>query len=62
MVWKTLFQKDAPKLLINQCRWIVDVDGAFRKQDDDEVKYIDDYGGGERHRKGFFIYSHVYFG
>ena len=51
MVWRLYF-KGAPELLINQCRWIVDVDGAFRKQDDGEVKYIDDYGGGERHRKG----------
>ncbi|KAJ1911892.1 plasma membrane calcium [Mycoemilia scoparia] len=39
-VWR-LYVKGAPEILIDQCKWIIDVDGAFRKQDQDEFDYAD---------------------
>ncbi|KAJ2710427.1 plasma membrane calcium, partial [Coemansia spiralis] len=35
-VWR-LYVKGAPEAVIQSCRWIVDVDGAFQAQDNDEV-------------------------
>ncbi|KAJ2853113.1 plasma membrane calcium, partial [Coemansia erecta] len=36
LVWR-LYVKGAPEIVIEDCRWIVDVDGAFQTQDHDEV-------------------------
>ncbi|KAJ1736314.1 plasma membrane calcium [Coemansia biformis] len=35
-VWR-LYVKGAPEVVIQSCRWIVDVDGTFQSQDHDEV-------------------------
>ncbi|KAJ2303277.1 plasma membrane calcium, partial [Coemansia sp. RSA 2705] len=35
-VWR-LYVKGAPENVIQSCRWIVDVDGAFQSQDHDEI-------------------------
>ncbi|KAJ2656763.1 plasma membrane calcium [Coemansia sp. RSA 1200] len=35
-VWR-LYVKGAPEIVIENCRWIVDVDGAFQAQDRDEI-------------------------
>ncbi|KAI7835045.1 PMCA-type calcium-translocating P-type ATPase, partial [Kickxella alabastrina] len=35
LVWR-LYVKGAPEVVIQDCRWIVDVDGAFQKQDNAE--------------------------
>ncbi|KAJ2778880.1 plasma membrane calcium [Coemansia javaensis] len=35
-VWR-LYVKGAPEVVIQSCRWIVDVDGAFQSQDHNEV-------------------------
>ncbi|KAJ1901890.1 plasma membrane calcium, partial [Coemansia sp. IMI 209127] len=35
-VWR-LYVKGAPEVVIQSCRWIVDVDGAFQAQDRDEI-------------------------
>ncbi|KAJ2348369.1 plasma membrane calcium, partial [Coemansia sp. RSA 2618] len=35
-VWR-LYVKGAPENVIESCRWIVDVDGAFQSQDHDEI-------------------------
>ncbi|KAJ2485193.1 plasma membrane calcium [Coemansia sp. RSA 2320] len=36
MVWR-LYVKGAPEVVIQSCRWIVDVDGAFQMQDHEEI-------------------------
>ncbi|KAJ2601464.1 plasma membrane calcium [Coemansia sp. RSA 1286] len=36
MVWR-LYVKGAPEIVVQDCRWIVDVDGAFQTQDHDEI-------------------------
>ncbi|KAJ1818774.1 plasma membrane calcium [Coemansia sp. RSA 2598] len=36
VVWR-LYVKGAPEIVVQDCRWIVDVDGAFQTQDHDEV-------------------------
>ncbi|KAJ2741436.1 plasma membrane calcium [Coemansia sp. BCRC 34301] len=36
MVWR-LYVKGAPEMVIQSCRWIVDVDGAFQTQDHEEI-------------------------
>ncbi|KAJ2553550.1 plasma membrane calcium [Coemansia sp. RSA 1933] len=35
-IWR-LYVKGAPEVVIQSCRWIVDVDGAFQAQDRDEI-------------------------
>ncbi|KAJ1679147.1 plasma membrane calcium, partial [Spiromyces aspiralis] len=42
-VWR-LYVKGAPEILIKQCRWIVDIDGAFQKQDHDEFTELSSSG------------------
>ncbi|KAJ1671071.1 plasma membrane calcium, partial [Coemansia sp. RSA 25] len=36
VVWR-LYVKGAPEMVIQSCRWIVDVDGAFQNQDQEEI-------------------------
>ncbi|KAJ2015079.1 plasma membrane calcium [Coemansia sp. S680] len=36
MIWR-LYVKGAPEMVVQSCRWIVDVDGAFQTQDQEEI-------------------------
>ncbi|KAJ2895969.1 plasma membrane calcium, partial [Coemansia aciculifera] len=40
LVWR-LYVKGAPEIIVQSCRWIVDVDGAFQTQDREEI--LNDY-------------------